>query len=328
MKAVCRTRIVDQKEAGAGTPEPRHLEQNSSVDMSNRAGEPITLSVVIPVRDRWAELDDCLAALAQQNSPPPFEVIVVDDGSQEAMPEPLAGTEFPFPMVIEQKPATGISAARNSGIDLARGDIVVFIDSDCLAGSRFLHAVREAADRFPIDIGFQANLRGCDDNIVGTMEGLRLETIIDLKRTADGHLHYLNTSGFAIRRSYSPATGRVFDESVQRGEDSLLLADLLALNAAPRLVEAGIVQHVPRLGLLAYISKHFYIGYQTDRAQTRLSKASQGRLDNAGRRRMFAAMRQKAHARRYGWLALILIVVAYSVERLGRMASQSRPDRR
>lgn len=288
----------------------------------------MSLSVVIPVRDRWAELEDCLATLAHQCSPPAFEVVIIDDGSRTEMPKALAPSNFPFPMIVERRVATGIAAARNAGFELARGEIVMFIDSDCFADEGLLHAVREAADGFPADIGFQTNLHGSDESIVAAMEGLRLETIIDLKRTEDGHVHYLNTSGFGLRRSYAPAAGKVFDESVRRGEDSILLADLLELGAVPRLLDGGTVRHVPRLGLFRYISKHFQIGYQTDVAQSRLAKATQGRLDSAGRRRMFTAMRRRARGRRYGWAAFGLILVAYAIERAGRMAARrKRPDR-
>ena len=306
------------------TLEPTLLEQSSSAYGNDPAARPVILSVVIPVRDRWAELEDCLATLARQLSPPPFEVVIIDDGSRTAVPDTLAPDRFRFPLTVERRAATGISAARNAGFERAHGEIVMFIDSDCFADEGLLHAVREAADRFPADVGFQANLHGSDDTIVAAMEGLRLETIIDLKRTADGHVHYLNTSGFALRRSYTPAAGGVFDESVQRGEDSILLADLLELGTVPRLLDAGIVRHVPRLGLLRYVTKHFQIGYQTDLAQSRLARASQGRLDSAGRRKMFTAMLQRARGRRHGWSAFGLIIVSYAIERMGRMASRRK----
>lgn len=95
------------------------------------------ISVVIPVRNRCDVLVRCLTALAGQQGlgPDSMEVIVVDDGSDDstgAIVETLA-SRFPWSLACVRQPARGPAAARNRGLEAARGDLVLFINADTLA---------------------------------------------------------------------------------------------------------------------------------------------------------------------------------------------------
>lgn len=100
------------------------------------------LSVVIATKDRAAYLDQALRSLSTQVDAPPFEVIVVDNGSTDATAQVVerARDAYPFETnyVFEERPNRG--AARNRGIVAATGDIVVFIDDDVWVPAEFLKA--------------------------------------------------------------------------------------------------------------------------------------------------------------------------------------------
>ena len=181
----------------------------------------VQITVVVPVRDRWCELEECLDSLSRQEHAPGFEVVVVDDGSQLDPPRSLARWQGPLRLRLLRQESRGIGAARNAGVRVARGDLCFFLDSDCLAEPEVLRALCDAAKRFPDDIGFQARLRGWSGDVVGRMEGLRLEAIQEATRRSDGHIVYLNTSGFALRAAFIGDNQKLFDESVRRGTDSL-----------------------------------------------------------------------------------------------------------
>ena len=72
----------------------------------------------------------CLEALEHQTYPEElYEIIVVDNGSEEDI-APLV-VEFSH-VRYEYEPQTGSYAARNKGLEVARGEVIVFTDSDCI----------------------------------------------------------------------------------------------------------------------------------------------------------------------------------------------------
>src|SRR4051812_1163898 len=86
---------------------------------------PHDVTVVIPVKDRAAELARLLAALRADPATRELPVIVVDDGS--ARPVQADGVR-----VIRHETARGPAAARNTGLGVATTATVAFLDSDCV----------------------------------------------------------------------------------------------------------------------------------------------------------------------------------------------------
>lgn len=87
----------------------------------------LRVSVVIPVFYA-GHLADCLASVYEQTRPPD-EVIVVDDGSPDRALLETATREHPGVRVLQQ-PNAGAGAARNRGIAAARADLIAFLDAD------------------------------------------------------------------------------------------------------------------------------------------------------------------------------------------------------
>lgn len=88
------------------------------------------VTVVVPVHDVIAYLDDCMASIATQ-SHAHLEIVLVDDGSSdgsEDLCDEWAARDSRV-RVIHQE-ARGSSVARNAGIELATGEYVMFADSD------------------------------------------------------------------------------------------------------------------------------------------------------------------------------------------------------
>ena len=94
-------------------------------------------SIVIPTYDRKPILEKCLLALETQDYSGHYEVVVVDDGSNDGTVEWLRDTNFPHVRLICQD-HQGPSAARNLGVEQAKGDIIIFIDSDLVVLPGFL----------------------------------------------------------------------------------------------------------------------------------------------------------------------------------------------
>ena len=92
---------------------------------------PPVISVVIPAYGYPAGLDRLLAALARQEFPSAFEILVVDDGS----PVSLEPVTHPYRDVLNIRclrlPNGGPARARNTGARAAEGEWVAFTDHDC-----------------------------------------------------------------------------------------------------------------------------------------------------------------------------------------------------
>lgn len=85
------------------------------------------VSVIVPTRNRRAQVLEALASVAAQTCQP-REVILIDDGSDDDTIDQVRA-RFPEVQVARQAPA-GVSRARNRGIRAAQGEWLAFLDSD------------------------------------------------------------------------------------------------------------------------------------------------------------------------------------------------------
>ena len=98
-------------------------------DSQNNTGLPFA-SVVIPALNCIQEADDCIAALQAQDYPADrFEIIVVDNGSDDGTAERVQA----LGVHLERMPEKGRSKAQNAGLKAARGEIILTTDMGCIA---------------------------------------------------------------------------------------------------------------------------------------------------------------------------------------------------
>jgi len=91
---------------------------------------PVT--VFMPVYNRERYLRTAIDSVLSQ-SYEDFELLVLDDGSTDGTPEILANLTDPRVRIVRNDSNQGIPAARNRGLDLARGEFLAFLDSDDVA---------------------------------------------------------------------------------------------------------------------------------------------------------------------------------------------------
>jgi glycosyltransferase involved in cell wall biosynthesis len=105
------------------------------------------VSVVVPAFDAAGTISDTLGALARQRLDAEYEVIVVDDGSQDATAELAAAA--PGPVTVLRQEGSGAAEARNRGVAAARSPVLAFTDVDCVPAPNWLAeglAALEGAD--------------------------------------------------------------------------------------------------------------------------------------------------------------------------------------
>ncbi|HCM41807.1 MAG TPA: glycosyl transferase [Candidatus Omnitrophica bacterium] len=107
------------------------------------------MSVIIPSYNRAPILERAIQSVLIQKGPP-FEIIVVDDGSTDETEKVvhnlfrLAGNTRPLPLKFVAQENRGVSAARNTGIYHSKGEWLAFLDSD----DEWLPGKLEAQTRF------------------------------------------------------------------------------------------------------------------------------------------------------------------------------------
>lgn len=126
--------------AAAGVDATRRPSKSGA---SASAPTPIpTVSVVICTWTgaRWQELLEAVRSVASQ-SHPPLETIVVVDHDATLLDQ--ARAELADVIVIANEEARGLSGARNSGLGIAHGDVVAFLDDDAIAAPDWLRSLAE-----------------------------------------------------------------------------------------------------------------------------------------------------------------------------------------
>lgn len=173
----------------------------------------VRVSVIVPVRDD-PRIDDLLASLASQPGAPPFEVLVALDGARR---DPLVPPALSDAVRLLRLPPAGPYVARNAAARQARGEILLFTDSDCVCPPDWV----ATAARFFEDAGTMA-LQGASraDDTSRLSRHLQLEH----RRYVAGHAalgysRFCNTRNFAIRAAI--ARELPLPEAFPRGGDGM-----------------------------------------------------------------------------------------------------------
>jgi glycosyltransferase involved in cell wall biosynthesis len=106
------------------------------------------ISVIIPVYNGEQYIENCLKNILSQTCKE-LEIIVVNDGSTDRSAE-IAG-KFPVTVISHEK-NRGLSAARNTGIDAAKGEYIHFMDADDGINPDFYKNLLEAITETGADI--------------------------------------------------------------------------------------------------------------------------------------------------------------------------------
>ena len=112
-----------------------------------------TVSVVVCTYadDRWPDLVAAIESIRRQTTAP-LEIVVVVDHNAELLERVRA--ELPDVVAVSNGEQRGLSGARNSGVDVARGDVIAFIDDDAVAAEDWLEwLVAAYADAHVLGVG-------------------------------------------------------------------------------------------------------------------------------------------------------------------------------
>ncbi|TLM74500.1 glycosyltransferase family 2 protein [Pseudarthrobacter sp. NamB4] len=178
-------------------------------------GEPIDVSVVIPVYNGASTLAEELVALAQQKTRQPFEVVISDNGSTDNSVEVAirAAHQFAAFTVVDSGQVQGVSHARNEGARASRGSKVLICDADDVVSPSWVESFANGLDRYDA-VGGAVRL----DRLNPTEIVANQLSITSGLGNIFGFLPYAIGSCMGVRRQVLLALGG-FDSSYKRGHE-------------------------------------------------------------------------------------------------------------
>jgi mycofactocin system glycosyltransferase len=207
------------------------------------------VTVIIPTKDRQSDIAECLESVFSQDYPKHrIEVIVIDDGSKDGTGN--LASMFPCKLLSHQK-SRGQSYCRNLGAREANGEILAFLDSDCVAGTTWL---KEIVTYFQWDqVGA---VGGYVDSYFATSPLDRYEEVYSplnmgkrvLYDTEADSTFYVPSCNILVRRKAFLETGG-FNDNMDLGEDVDFCWRLRKRGYTLLYVPQGSVTHKHRNGL-------------------------------------------------------------------------------
>ncbi|MCM4169745.1 Undecaprenyl-phosphate 4-deoxy-4-formamido-L-arabinose transferase [Arenibacter antarcticus] len=98
-------------------------------------------SFIVPVYNRPNEIDELLQSLALQDYSKPFEIVIIEDGSTESSQEVVETYGDKLAITYLTKENSGPGSSRNYGMQRAKGNYFIVLDSDCILPPQYLSLV-------------------------------------------------------------------------------------------------------------------------------------------------------------------------------------------
>lgn len=216
------------------------------------------VSVVVPVRNGAATIAEALRAIAaQHDGRRPFEIIVVEDGSDDGSRGVVERAALDLPVTILQGPGRGAAAAVNAGLRAASHPIVAQVDQDVILERDWLARL----------------LPHLDDPRVGAAQGrysadrsasfFARVMALDLEQRYSrlpGRIDHVCT-GNTVYRAEALAHVGLLDESFGYGYDNDLSYRLGAAGYALAFCPGARSRHQWRDGVTGYLTQQYGFGY-------------------------------------------------------------------
>jgi GT2 family glycosyltransferase len=176
--------------------------------------EPL-VTVVIPTYGRPRQLKACLAALAEQTLAEPWEVVVVDDGSPQTLDSVGPAWSGRLDLRVIRQDNAGPAAARNRGVQEARGTFIAFTDDDCLPEPQWLDTLVRAARERPGALVGGTTLNGLGSELLASTSQLIVDLVYAHFNADPAHAYFLASNNVLCPKESFFALGG-FDHTFPR----------------------------------------------------------------------------------------------------------------
>ncbi len=147
------------------------------------------ISIIVPVYNVEKYLDQCIDSIIKQTYTD-WECILINDGSSDNSGIICdCWKERDSRIIVVHQPNYGVSTARNTGIDLAKGDYITFIDSDDWVSSNYLEVLIHHQTTYPSDIVVSGIIQTFQN---GTSATFQPDSTISFDLNHDNITHFIH----------------------------------------------------------------------------------------------------------------------------------------
>lgn len=213
------------------------------------------LSIIIPVYNVEKYIGKCLdSLLAQGLQEDEFEIIVVNDGSTDRSQKIAEDYKSKHSnIIILNQKNQGISVARNTGLDIAKGEYIYFIDPDDFLLKNSLLTLLNIAKMYNADIlTFKSSIakEGINDNFTDEecdFNTCSIQCLSGLEADAKGLYPLILTAWFfLVRRDFMNSLGLRFIPEMKNSEDTPVTTPLLLSAQMVVITDANIHRYLLR----------------------------------------------------------------------------------
>lgn len=218
----------------------------------------LKISVIVPFRNEEANIARCAESLLNQHFPSEdYEIIFIDNCSSDRSTEVL--NKYSNIKLLSETLRSSY-AARNKGISIAQGEIIAFIDCDCIADPDWLanlwgFFIQQKAD---IQLGYVRFLKNsCMLKLFENYENRKFQKFFTM---ASKKFLAAHTNNMAVKKELFKIFGQF--EEIKRGGDALFVQKVIANKPESILVfnPLAIVAHLEIRGVLSLFKKYFIYG--------------------------------------------------------------------
>jgi len=219
------------------------------------------ISVIIPSYNSESTISKCLDALKNQEYKGDYEIILVDS-SLDRTPE-IVYSKYPDIQFIHLDKKTDPGTARNMGLERSKGDLIAFIDSDCVAAPDWLNRIVAAHNSEYKVVGGSVR-NGNRENDMVAWAGYLAEFREFLPGKPKTEVNHIPTCNISYKKEIFEKYG-VF-EGIYYPQEDLVFNYKLRKNGVRILSDSSItVNHNHRSSIKSFINHQIKIGTITSR---------------------------------------------------------------
>ena len=222
----------------------------------------LSFSFIIPVYNRPDEIEELLLSFTNQNNKTPFEIVIIEDGSVNLSDKIVVRYSSQLNISYYQKNNSGPGDSRNFGMDKAKGNYFIILDSDCILPKDYLSNLIISLEKTYVDC-----FGGIDDahHSFSNFQKAVNFSMTSFITTGGVRGSVKNKKNFQARSFNMGISKKAYDitkgfGNIHPGEDPDLSLRIAKLDLSVRLFENVKVFHKRRVNIKAFFTQVYKFG--------------------------------------------------------------------